>query len=351
MGIKYSNNAITTLAVDISAEDTSIPVGIAAMFPELGVNDYCYLTIGDGRINIEIVKVTSIAGNTLTVVRGQQGTIPKDFPAGTIIELRLTAGMLEEAINEKGDVTTDQTISQTIGDTNNRLEKVFTEDIDNSGTANLGTISGNSLTIGDLTGIAKLSTGVLSIASVNDFPILNQNTTGSSGSCTGNAATATDLVSGSTLSVNKGGTGAGTLTGIVKGNGTSAFSAATAGTDYVNKDTVTLFEAQQSGKQVALTSTSNSIATNCNLSNNFSHTFTEDTTLANPTNIVAGTYYAWTFTQHASSAKTLALGNYFKSADGEAFAGMPTTDGAICTLFAYAETTTSLVYNWVTKGL
>ena len=38
---------------------------------------------------------------------------------------------------------------------------------------------------------------------------------------------------GDTLAVAGGGTGIGTLTGLVKGNGTSAFSAATAGTDYV----------------------------------------------------------------------------------------------------------------------
>jgi hypothetical protein len=39
--------------------------------------------------------------------------------------------------------------------------------------------------------------------------------------------------SGDTISVAGGGTGVGTITGIVKGNGTSAFTAATAGTDYV----------------------------------------------------------------------------------------------------------------------
>jgi hypothetical protein len=38
---------------------------------------------------------------------------------------------------------------------------------------------------------------------------------------------------GPVLKVSKGGTGVGTLTGLVKGSGTSAFSAATAGTDYV----------------------------------------------------------------------------------------------------------------------
>lgn len=38
---------------------------------------------------------------------------------------------------------------------------------------------------------------------------------------------------GGTLAVSSGGTGATTLTGVVKGNGTSAFTAATAGTDYL----------------------------------------------------------------------------------------------------------------------
>lgn len=38
---------------------------------------------------------------------------------------------------------------------------------------------------------------------------------------------------GPVLKVTKGGTGTGTLTGVIKGNGTSAFTAATAGTDYI----------------------------------------------------------------------------------------------------------------------
>jgi len=54
-----------------------------------------------------------------------------------------------------------------------------------------------------------------------DIPTLNQNTTG----------TAAGL--SATLAVGSGGTGATTLTGLVKGNGTSAFTAAAAGTDYV----------------------------------------------------------------------------------------------------------------------
>lgn len=49
-----------------------------------------------------------------------------------------------------------------------------------------------------------------------------------------------------TVAVANGGSGATTLTGILKGNGTSAFSAATAGTDYVAPATATTFTATQS---------------------------------------------------------------------------------------------------------
>jgi hypothetical protein len=133
-----------------------------------------------------------------------------------------------------------------------------------------------------------------------------------------------------------------TLSGIAKMT-SGVVSAATAGTDYAKPDTKSAWSKQQSGTQYSLSSSSNHIATDCNNSNNFKHTMTEDTTLDNPTNIVAGTDYKWTFTQHASAAKTLALGNYFKTADGKAFVGLPTTTGAICTLIAYAETTTRLV--------
>lgn len=48
-----------------------------------------------------------------------------------------------------------------------------------------------------------------------------------------------------TLPVANGGSGATTLTGVLKGNGTSAFSAATAGTDFVAPGTATTFTALQ----------------------------------------------------------------------------------------------------------
>lgn len=54
-----------------------------------------------------------------------------------------------------------------------------------------------------------------------------------------------------TLDVANGGTGASTLTGIVKGNGTSAFTAATAGTDYLAPPSGTAILKANSGGALA----------------------------------------------------------------------------------------------------
>jgi hypothetical protein len=53
-----------------------------------------------------------------------------------------------------------------------------------------------------------------------------------------------------TLGVGNGGSGVTTITGVIKGNGASAFSAATAGTDFVAPGTATTFTAQQTFKEV-----------------------------------------------------------------------------------------------------
>ncbi len=112
MGIKYKNNAITIITADIDDKVTTIPVSNAAVFPELGENDYCYLTIGEGNINMEIVKVTAIVGNNLTVVREQQGTVGKSFLSGAPIELRLTAGMLQAGFDEVADFASSEASSK-----------------------------------------------------------------------------------------------------------------------------------------------------------------------------------------------------------------------------------------------
>lgn len=58
----------------------------------------------------------------------------------------------------------------------------------------------------------------------------------------------------------------------------------------------------------ALTSASGSIAWDMSLGDNFTHTFTENTTLVNPEHKTVGKSGFIFLTQHASSPKTLAFG-------------------------------------------
>jgi hypothetical protein len=103
------------------------------------------------------------------------------------------------------------------------------------------------------------------------FPTLNQNTTG----------TAAGL--SATLVVGSGGTGATTLTGVLKGNGTSAFTAATAGTDYAVPTTASTWSTSQRGT----VTTDNDGSFDMTVTNNFKCTPTATFALTF-TNITAG---------------------------------------------------------------
>jgi hypothetical protein len=105
--------------------------------------------------------------------------------------------------------------------------------------------------------------------------------------------------------------------------------------------TVTTITAKKGvGTPVALTSTSASIAVDMSDSN-FTHTFTENTTLANPTNLTAGQSGVIVFTQHASSPKTLAFGSYWDFPSGT----VPTvtaSNSAVDVLAYYVNSSTSI---------
>jgi hypothetical protein len=77
----------------------------------------------------------------------------------------------------------------------------------------------------------------------------------------GTTGISTPAITGMTtaLTVAQGGTGAATLTGLIKGSGTSALSAATAGTDYVAAGTATTFTATQTFNGSSSTFASSSV--------------------------------------------------------------------------------------------
>jgi len=88
---------------------------------------------------------------------------------------------------------------------------------------------------------ASTTTVLATTAAGTSTTVLHGN---ASGAPTFGAVSLTADVSG-TLPVGNGVSGAATLTGVLKGNGTSAFTAATAGTDYVAPGTATTFTALQ----------------------------------------------------------------------------------------------------------
>tara|TARA_X000000950_G_scaffold1680_1_gene1850 strand:+ start:27493 stop:31980 length:4488 start_codon:yes stop_codon:yes gene_type:complete len=100
MGIKFSNLASTTLSSGISNIATTITVADGSLFPTLGSGDFFFATLDSPPDSVEIVKVTARSGNTLTVVRAQDGTAASTHPAGEIIALRVTAGALNTIVDE-----------------------------------------------------------------------------------------------------------------------------------------------------------------------------------------------------------------------------------------------------------
>ena len=86
MGVKFTNNAYTTLTTTISAGATSFDIASAASFPVLGVGDWTYVSLTN-----EVVKVTAIVGLTCTCVAVVGG-----HSAGIPVELRMTAELLND---------------------------------------------------------------------------------------------------------------------------------------------------------------------------------------------------------------------------------------------------------------
>ena len=86
MGVKFANNAATTLAAGISSGVTSFQVASATGFPSLGGSDYMYLTVDS-----EVVKVTATSGTTFTC-----DATSSSHSSGDTVELRVSAELLDD---------------------------------------------------------------------------------------------------------------------------------------------------------------------------------------------------------------------------------------------------------------
>lgn len=103
-GQLFANNATSTLTQSISDSATLVNIQLsdASKFPNpVAVGAYFLATIEDKNQNPvlrEIVKCTSRSNNQLTVQRAQENTTAVAFNAGVTLEIRVTAGTLDNLI-------------------------------------------------------------------------------------------------------------------------------------------------------------------------------------------------------------------------------------------------------------
>ena len=95
---KFVNNFGATIAQTFGAADTYLYLSSAADLPALGTGDYLLLTVfrktGVEESGHEVVKVTAITGNMLTVERSVEGAAASLFNVGDRAECRVTAKSL-----------------------------------------------------------------------------------------------------------------------------------------------------------------------------------------------------------------------------------------------------------------
>lgn len=149
MALVFTNFATSTLATagGINTLVTALDVapGDGALFPVApgSTSDYFYITVVDVSGNREIMKVTTRATDTFTVVRGQDGTSARAFAEGDKIELRLNAAALEDHwTNWNKDLNGAEFILDADGDTSITADTDDQIDIKISGTDQFSIIDG-----------------------------------------------------------------------------------------------------------------------------------------------------------------------------------------------------------------
>ncbi|WP_320008457.1 hypothetical protein [Maridesulfovibrio sp.] len=99
--LKSLAESYLTAEIDNVATELTIPAEHAGVFPNLLEGDgFVCAVVNRATRATELVRVTAVNGNKLTVVRGVEGFTALAFPVGASIDLRMTAGTWEEMAGE-----------------------------------------------------------------------------------------------------------------------------------------------------------------------------------------------------------------------------------------------------------
>ena len=100
----YADNASTNVAGSLTPSSTTLSVttGTAALFPNPAAGQYFLVTLTDAasKTLFEIVKVTAVAGDNITIVRGQEGTAARSWSVGDIVFNAFTAGSAANLVQQ-----------------------------------------------------------------------------------------------------------------------------------------------------------------------------------------------------------------------------------------------------------
>jgi hypothetical protein len=203
--IYYKDNAGVVQLFGSKSDLTTISFGSTGLTPS---------TATGGAVTVAGTLITSNGGTGLSSFAA--GDIMY-YSSGTAMS-KLTIGTNGQILTSNGTAPTWSTLSSVAVTTFSAGTTGFTP---SSATSGAITLAGTLATTNGGTGLTSFTSGGAVYA------------------------TSTSALTTGTLPVASGGSGAVTLTGILKGNGTSAFSAATAGTDYVAPGTATTFTALQ----------------------------------------------------------------------------------------------------------
>lgn len=108
-----TNNASATLSAGITASATTITLGSGqgSLFPAASGTSVFWATIVNSSNQVEIVKVTARATDSLTVIRGQDSTTAYAFSVGDKLELRPTAALFNAKLDADTAALTYATIT------------------------------------------------------------------------------------------------------------------------------------------------------------------------------------------------------------------------------------------------
>ncbi len=103
MKFLFSNNARASLTTTLAIDGTTLSVdqgkGILFPSPSLGDGTASRCTLGDpSGSTLEIVQLVSRSTDQMTIQRAQEGTVAREWPAGTPFRLMPTSGVMDAFI-------------------------------------------------------------------------------------------------------------------------------------------------------------------------------------------------------------------------------------------------------------